>query len=355
MRKKNILFIVPSLTLTNGISKFLFNYITNMDISNFNISILSSNLRPASEYLDYFKSNNIKVFLIDKLSKVGFLKWYSEVKKFFKDNHNYDIIYSNVANQSYFFFKIARKYNIKKLCLHAHATKGSDNWLKNMINRVLIYKVKKMTTNRFSCSFLAGKYVFGSKKFEIIPNAIEYEKYKFNEEFRNEIRNKYNINGKKIIGFIGRFTAQKNIYFFKKIAKTINDNYIIIMIGEGDLKKGFIKKIKEENLENKFLFIDENSDVNKFYSAFDYFFLPSFFEGLPVVGVEAQINGLKCLFSDLITNELKISENVLFLKNDNPSIWISELTTYDRKSNVLSDSFNIKTQASKFERILHNL
>ena len=129
-----------------------------------------------------------------------------------------------------------------------------------------------------------------------------------------------------------------------------------MMIGTGILKNYFIKKIKEYDIENKFIFIDEISNVNEYYSMFDYFLLPSLFEGLPVVGVEAQANGLPCLFSDTISNECKISENVVFLDRNNVDDWLENIDKMARNDNLkLNDDFNIDIQAKKFEDLLSKI
>ena len=117
-----------------------------------------------------------------------------------------------------------------------------------------------------------------------------------------------------------------------------------------------MKKIKEYNMENKFTFIDEISNVNEYYSMFDYFLLPSLFEGLPVVGVEAQANGLPCLFSDTISDECKISENTVYLNRNNVDEWIESIDNMERNDNLkLKDDFDIDVQAKKFEDLLSKI
>ena len=129
-----------------------------------------------------------------------------------------------------------------------------------------------------------------------------------------------------------------------------------MMIGKGSLKEEFISLINENSLADKFVLIDETSNVNEYYSMFDYFLLPSLFEGLPVVGVEAQANGLPCLFSDTISNECKISENVVYLDRNNVDDWLENIDKMARNNNLkLNDDFNIDIQAKKFEDLLSKI
>lgn len=360
--KKKILFIVPSLTQANGIPAFLINYISKFDLINFEITILSSNLRPSEKYLNFFESNGIKCFLINDLRQDGFIKYYSSLKKFFKEHHDFDLIYSNIANQSMFIFHIAKKYRIKKFAIHSHATMSSSNKLRIIINNIMTKIVLYQTNNYFACSELAGKYMFKNKKFIVINNAVDYEKFKFSKNNRDEIRKKYDINNDDfIVGFVGRFAPQKNIYFFIDLVKEYNKDFKIMMIGTGYQKEDFMKKCDEYGINNNFIFIDECSDTYKYYSAFDLFILPSNFEGLPVVAIEAQANGLKCLLSDTITQESKILEETEFFdRNDLKSCYDkikdkSKIIESHFEEKSLDDKFNILIQSKKFEEILINL
>ena len=128
------------------------------------------------------------------------------------------------------------------------------------------------------------------------------------------------------------------------------------MIGDGQQKKEFLKIVKDNDLENRFLFVNETNKVNLFYSAFDYFLLPSLYEGLPVVGVEAQANGLPCLLSNTISTECKISNNVVYLDKNNVNEWVDKIRVMYRVDNIkLDDEFNINVQAKYFENILEKI
>ena len=156
--KKRILFVIPSLTQANGIPAFLINYMKNMDLTKFDITILSSNLRPSPDYMNFFRERDIKCFFINDLRKDGFVKYYKSLKNFFKENHKFDLIYSNIANQSLFIFYVAKKYGIKKYAIHSHATMSSSNKLKMIINNKPIRQkccfTYKFLLGTFSCVFM---------------------------------------------------------------------------------------------------------------------------------------------------------------------------------------------------------
>lgn len=359
--KKKILFVVPSLTQANGIPAFLVNYIKNIDTNKFEISILSSNLRPSKNYINFFKINKIKYYLINDLRKDGLKKYYKSLKKFFKKNNDYDLIYSNTANQSIFIFHIAKKYGMRNFAIHSHSTVSSSNKLKMIINNIVIYYVLHQTNNYFACSELAGKCMFKNKNFRVINNAIDYEKFKFSYENREKIRKKYDISENDfIIGFVGRFAPQKNIFYFINLIKCLDKKYKIMMIGTGPQREEFEKKCIEENLRDRFIFVNECSDVYRYYSAFDIFILPSNFEGLPVVAIEAQANGLKCLLSDTISREAKILNETVFFDRNNTKICCDEILKNKKREfhfneKNLSEKFNIIAQRRVFEKILMEL
>ena len=170
-------------------------------------------------------------------------------------------------------------------------------------------------------------------KFTVIPNAIETAVFSFNARYRNEIRNKYNISPDQlIVGNVGRLTEIKNQIYLLLIAQLLKEkcNFLIMIVGEGKQKKRLIEFAKDNGLEDRFIFTGNvGVEVNKYYSAFDVFAFPSKYEGLSMVLMEAQANGLPCVVSNMLSREHKVLGNFIFLpienKNECYQKWVDSI------------------------------
>lgn len=237
----------------------------------------------------------------------------------------YDIVHSNMSTLAVFSLIAAKKAGIKVRICHSHSTSNRKEWKKNMMKNILRPFSKIYATHYFACGELAGRYLFGNKTFDkgqvtIINNAINLDKFRFNEEIRNEIRKELNIsNDTFVIGHIGRFMPQKNHKFLIEIFNEFlkkNNNSKLLLIGDGELLDDCKKQVKTLKIDNNVIFYGTTNETYKFYNAMDCFVLPSLYEGLPIVGIEAQTNGLNCFVSNSITQELKISNYLYYLPNN---------------------------------------
>ena len=175
---------------------------------------------------------------------------------------------------------------------------------------------KRYATDYFACSELAGRYLFGNKAFDrgevkIIHNAIDVDKFKFDEAARKKLRQEFGIKDSTVvIGHVGRFVQQKNHTFLVDVFKEYhkkNPDSKLLLVGSGPLEDEIKKKVERLDLEDSVLFLGQRDDINKLYSVMDVFCLPSLYEGLPVVGIEAQATGLPTIFSNRISKEVIVS------------------------------------------------
>ncbi len=302
-----------------------------------------------------------KVILIPPYQKV--FKYQKSLQKIFKEN-NYKIVHSHINTLSVFPLYAAKKANIPIRIAHSHSTSNKKEWKKNLLKQILKPFSKTFANNYFACSEYAGKWLFGEKEFNkgniyVLNNAIDIDKFKYNEKIRNEIRKELNINKDTlVIGHIGRFVKQKNhdflIDIFNEYTK-LNNNTVLLLIGQGPLEEEIKEKVNKLNLENKVKFLGQREDVNELYQAIDIFLLPSLYEGLPVVGIEAQASGLLCLLSDEMTKETKVLNTALFMSlSDAPESWAKvinkNIKNFKRKDTtdiLTKKGFNIHKEADK--------
>lgn len=311
-----VLMVLSDLDNCNGITSYVMNYYKNMDLSKIKIDFVLTSDKINKEYKNVILENNSNIYTINYENSV--LDSVKETKKFMKENsHKYDIIHSHLINKGYFFLKYAKKYGIKNRIIHSHnTTLGNGSKIRNIVNIIFKNLTLSNANQYFACSNLAGKYLFKNKKFKIINNAINIEKFIYNEKLRNKYRKQLKIENKYVIGQVGRIAYQKNHIFFCEVFKELlkkNKDIVWLIIGNGELENEIKDNVKKLNIDKNVIFLGSRNDVNELYSAFDLFIMPSHFEGLPVVAIEAQANGVDCLLSDNITKETKLISLVEFL------------------------------------------
>lgn len=232
---------------------------------------------------------------------------------------------------------------VKKIILHSHASgvDGKNRWMKQIFHRLCRKVLKYIATDFLSCSDLASQWMFPNVeigKIKKINNGIKLDQFRFNDEKRQEIRKELDIEEHFVVGHVGRFAYQKNheylIDIFAKVKRFV-PSAILLLVGEGELRGGIECKVKLLGLENDVVFYGVSHNVSDLFQAMDVFVLPSHFEGLPIVGVEAQAAGLPVLFSTTITREAKLIDEVHYLPIDEKSkdIWtkfIVDLRQYKR-------------------------
>lgn len=302
-----------------------------------------------------------KVILIPPYQKV--LKYHKELKKILKYGQ-YKIVHSHINALSVFSLWAAKSAKVPVRIAHSHSTSNKKEWKKTLLKNILRPFSKVFATDYFCCSELAGRWLFGNKTYDqgkvyLLNNAIDVDKFKYNEKIRKEKRKELHIKDKDlVIGHIGRFVKQKNHEFlidvFNEIHKQ-NKNTILLLAGEGPLKEEIETKVKILGLEKNVKFLGQRKDANELYQAMDAFVLPSLYEGLPVVGVEAQAAGLPCFFSTDMTKETKVLQTTKFISLiHTPQYWAKEIlkqlnsyTRIDTEKEITKNNFNIKVEATK--------
>lgn len=283
---------------------------------------------------DEIKELGGRIYSLDMSRRKGLRQYKKKIDGFFKENgSNFDIVHCNFQSLiNIDLLRYAKKYNIEGRIAHAHnAGYGKEpNLLQKLLISLNKINISKYATNYFACSTLAGKWMFGHKKSTIIHNAIDTKEFLYNEKTRDNVRVQYGINKEKVILFVGRLDPQKNPLFlidiFNEIIKKQKD-WKLLLIGDGILRNDVNDLISKYNLHEYVQLLGTRSDVKDFLQAADYFLLPSKFEGLGIVLIEAQSAGLQCFTSkDVVPSDVDITGLVNFVSlNENAMTWANAI------------------------------
>ena len=344
-----------------GVESVIMNYYRHLDHSKVQFDFICDEDSTRIPY-DEIKKLGGRVFLVPKYQNLP--KYLKVLEKLFKENQ-YRIVHSNINTLSVFPLYAAKKAGVPIRISHSHSTSNPKEWKRNFIKNILRPFSKRYATDYFACSEVAGRYLFGNKTFnrgevKIIHNAIDIDKFKFDEVARKKLRKELGIKDSTIvIGHVGRFVQQKNHTFLVDVFKEYhkkNPDSKLLLVGSGPLEDEIKKKVERLGLKDSVLFLGQRDDINKLYSVMDIFCLPSLYEGLPVVGVEAQAAGLPCVFSDKISEDIKITDSIKFIKlTDKLKKWSDEIAKVinDKRPSTESDQYakdyNIKKVVTSLE------
>ena len=277
MKRILVCGLIPDI---GGLEKIVVDFYNHIDTSEFELEFLLQGPKDV-DFSDHFKKlcrNKIVFHRIPKLRphiKQALKEW----DDFFKKNsHRYDILWSNQNALSHLeFLKLAKKYGIEKRIVHAHCAQAEHfHRIIHPINRLF---VGKYATDFWACGTEALNHFYHGKEREkalVIHNAIEVEKFLYNQEMQAQLRKEYHIP---------------------------EDCFI----GRGDTS--FLLNLAEQyGVADKVIFTGLKTNVGEMLNLLDVFFFPSNFEGLPIVLIEAQANGLPVVTASHLP-DAKILEN----------------------------------------------
>ncbi len=305
-RKIKVLHIVGAM-YPGGMENFIMNIYKNIDRDRFHFDFAVHDIKE-NGYESEIKQLGGEVFLLPRMTRHP-LKNLQTLKKIVADGH-YDVVVRHTANALVAPQLLVAKYKGAVTVCHSH-NETDPKKTAHFLGRLLLIP---STDVRIACSQNAGKWMYGNKSFEIINNAIDLKKFSFDPEKKNKVIEEFGLRGKHIYGHIANFIASKNHLFLMDIFKEIaerDDDAVLICLGEGDLKPEIEAKIRDLHLENKVILTGIRHDAECFFSAFDVMLFPSFFEGLPLTLIEAQVSGLPILMSDTITKGVIVTENLV--------------------------------------------
>lgn len=362
--KLKVLHVINTICTSNGMMAVIMNYYRhiNRDKIQFDF-IVNEKVEP--NYEKEIKELGGNIYYTTQITLKSTKKYIKDLDEFYyKYGQKYNIIHVHSLNEGIFHYKIGKKYKNFIYIAHSHSTKYATSKLKSIRNYILVKNFSKKADFKLACSNDAKKIISNKhnlKNIHILTNAIEIDKFKYNDEIRKKMREKIKIHDEEIlIGNVGRFSNEKNQEFlidiFQKIYE-INDKVKLMLIGKEDEEKAIRKKIEDLKLNNRVMILGVKNNISDFMQAMDIFVLPSKFEGLGLVAIEAQASGLSTIVSTEVPKETGITDKITYIPlNVKSEEWAKKiLDSAYRSSRIINtnqlDSYNIYNNIEKLENI----
>lgn len=322
-----ILFLTTVSLSINGVTEFISQYVKN-EKDNY-IDIVAS-MPSDKEMKDELRKHCNNLYELEHRKDSTF-KYLVDLVKLIKKN-KYDIVHAHGSSATLAIELLAAKLAGCPVRIgHSHNTQ-CENVKLDKILRPLFYAT---STHALACGQKAGEWLFPNREFHVIPNGRSVERFKFNSDNRRKIRGELGIEDSIVIGHVGVFYPQKNHKFiidlFTDLLKE-SANYKLVLIGSGPQFDEIKEYSKEKGVFENIVFTGLIGNVDEYLSAMDIMILPSLFEGLPLVAVEWQINGLPTLLADTITDECKISDLAKFLPISDTKYWVEEILKFEKRA-----------------------
>lgn len=326
--------------------KFHFTYLVEVDIN--------------EEMKQKIKSYGADIIRIKNLTKESFFKNLKQIRNIIR-NGKYDVVHVHGCDIRFFVMFFAKIYGVKKRIYHLHSARIERH---EKIKKIFMNINILLSNCLIACSKEAVEKMCPQniKNAIILKNAINIQKYKFDSKARQNIRDELKINNNDIvIGNVGRIVEVKNQQFLIDIVERYllkNKNIRLLLVGEGELKENLKKMAEDKKILNYIYFVGERQDTFRYYSAMDIFCLPSLCEGLGMVLIEAQANGLQCIASLNVPTEANVTGNVEFLGIGKKDIdkWIETIEKnakkrYHKNDLLINAGYNIKESANKLAEL----
>lgn len=281
-------------------------------------------------YEDEFLSKGSEIYRITP-RKSNPVKYFFDIAKVIKQS-NCDYVHANINSYSSIAAIVIGKLFGKKCIVHSHTSNkfgGKINDVLCCINRPLS---NLFTDYRFACSSAAGDFMFKDKKYSVVKNGIDLDKFEFSQVSRVNLRNKLGADeNTTVVGSVGHLTHIKNHTFLLDVFKQClfnNPNMMLVIAGVGGEEQHLKEKCNNLKIADKVVFLGRIENVNEYLSAFDVFALPSLFEGFSFALIEAQANGLPCIASLDVPKQTNLTNNVSYLSIQDVDLWAKKILSF---------------------------
>lgn len=322
-----MLHIVGSMS-PSGIGNFIMNVYRNIDRSKVQFDFIVHETREVT-FEDEIRELGGRIYTVTQKA-VSARKNFCEIRKVVRDN-GYRIVFRHTDTATVALDLLASWLGGAKIRIaHSHSTDTPNVRMHRLFQPLL----NLVCTDRFACSPKAGKWLYGDKPYRVIINAIRLDDFAYDLSRRLDIRAKEAWGDRLVIGHVGNLLPVKNHLFMLDIMKELIaicrvrklQKPLMVFVGDGVMRGPIEEKIGELGLEKDVQLLGVRTDTAELLQGLDVFLFPSKYEGLPIAMVEAQCAGLPCLVSDVITDDVNVTDGVVrFSLNENPATWAEEI------------------------------
>lgn len=340
-----------------GVRSVVFSYLCAADLSDLQVHVAYDADSTGSVPADLSERGIVFLKIPSYSHPVGYIR---EISRICREN-KYDIVHSHMNSLSSLSLLGAKLGKVSHRIAHSHTTSSREEGLRHFVKNALRPLCRAVATEYVACSRLAGEWLFGKGECEkgnvrFLNNGIDPMHFSYDAEKRRAVREKYLLGDSFVIGHVGRLCRTKNQRFLIPVLAECLKRGLdcrLLLVGDGDTAEVIKRDAEAFGVSDRVVFAGVLRDTAAVYSAMDVFVLPSLYEGLPVVSLEAQAADLPTLLSDRITGECRVTDKAVFLPiTEGAKPWVSaiEKSLGDRRggaSPLLGTKFDISVSCGE--------
>ena len=343
-----------------GVESFIMSVYRRIDRDKIQFDFLVHNLENDA-YRKEIEELGGRIFILDRLNFKNPLKYKRDLDNILEKHKEFSILHCHFRGTEAIILKEAKKYGLMTIS-HNHGTQNSSKF-NSLIRRIFKKDVLKYSDIKLACSDQAGTDFYGKGSYKKINNGIDLEKYKFDEDVRQETRRELKFEENYVLINVGSLSDIKNQDFLIHLMPDLlekNPDIRLLLVGDGPLKSDLENLCKDLKVSDQVIFLGNSDRVNELLMAADIFLFPSKREGLGISAIEAQASGLVSLLSTNVPREAGISEGARFIDLDRDK-WTYEILYYKGsiRKNVIEDirrkGYDIETSVKKLSNIYLHL
>lgn len=363
MEKIKILHVIGIMDY-GGAETMIMNIYRKIDKNKFQFDFLVHRDRRGA-FDEEIVSYGGRIFRVPEYKVYNYISYKKACEEFFHCHSDYDIVHGHIESCASIYLNEAKKVGIFTIA-HSHSA-GFQSIVPRILYNYLTHNTRRVADRFFACSIQAGVNRFGKKivdseRFQVFNNGIETQNYIFSNVKQRKLKREWGVEGKTVIGHVGRMSKEKNqkflIELFCELCTITDKEFVLVLIGDGYERANLESVVEKKGVKDKVIFTGIRKDIPELMNMFDIFVFPSIYEGLPIALVEAQAAGLPCVVSDAITDQAILVSNVKKVSlKESKHIWITtifNLLKDERKNNyeaIKSAGFDVNETTKKLENM----